>query len=357
MREPQLDTITQIALGACIAQAGFSKRLGGKSLVVGAVCGLIPDLDVLLSIGGDNFTLMTTHRGLSHSLLVLPFVAIPIAWLAMKWATRKESSEKPSRSPVNNYSVWYQLCFWTLITHPLLDLFTSYGTQIFEPVSNARFTLDAVSIIDLIYTVPLLTAVMFGIFRTGKPAKNRQLATFALIFSSLYLGIGVVNSQSARQVTIDQLSETSFEVEDVRASPTMLNILLWRVVAKDSNGNYAVGFFNSVTRQPVKFEYYHNSDNALVNKALQTEQGKIYRWFSTDMLLAQVKEREEGGNQVVLIDMRTGLVTQPVTSFFAARFNFDEGNNIERIFTGDDTAEPFNPGGEIRAAWSMIWKR
>lgn len=58
-----MDTISQAALGACIAQAGFSHKLGKKALVVGTICGLLPDFDFLLSIGSDEFTYLVTHRG------------------------------------------------------------------------------------------------------------------------------------------------------------------------------------------------------------------------------------------------------------------------------------------------------
>ncbi len=350
-----MDTVTQAALGACIAQAGFSERLGRKALVVGTVCGLLPDFDVLLSVGSDHFTYLQTHRGWSHSLLVLPIIALFIAWLAMKWATRpKAQLATPVPSHINNFGVWYLLCFLTLITHPLLDLFTTYGTQIFTPLSNARYTLDGVSIIDPIYTVPLLIAIIIGLIRK-KPIKDRKWAVTALVFSSAYLGFGLTNSLEAKKQANMQLTQHNFQAVDLRSSPTMFNTLLWRIVAKDKDGHFAVGFFSTVTKKPIEFTFYKNSENELINQALNSEQGKILRWFSTDLLRAELSESENGHKQVILTDMRFGLVTNPVSSFFIGVFEFDNNKKLLEISSTKADQDPIEPDKELKSIWSMIW--
>ena len=352
-----MDIITQAALGACIAQAGFSNKLGRKALVVGAACGILPDCDFILSAGADNFTYLATHRGWSHSLLVLPFVALPAAWLAMKWGMRrKKSSTTQLPSSVDSYWVWYHLCFWALITHPLLDLFTSWGTQIFTPLSNARFTLDGVAIIDPFYTIPIIAAIVIGLVKPNKPGRNWLWARRALIFSSLYLCLGLFNSWDARQTATEQLSAESFKPIDVMVSPTMLNNVLWRVVAKDAADRFAVGFFSSISRKPIRFQIYESDRGELVNKAISSNEGQILHWFSMDMLKAQVKEEADDDNlQVVLTDMRFGLVSKPSTSFLTGNFEFDQKHNLSRVFNSEDNIQGFEPTHELNAIWSMIW--
>ncbi|MBV71490.1 MAG: hydrolase, partial [Myxococcales bacterium] len=73
-----MDIITQAALGGAIAQGGF-KSHQRRGVAFGAFCGIVPDLDGLLSIG-DRWQGLVTHRGSSHSLLVLPLLAIPLGW-------------------------------------------------------------------------------------------------------------------------------------------------------------------------------------------------------------------------------------------------------------------------------------
>ena len=350
-----MDTLTQVALGACIAQAGFSKQLGQKAVLVGAVCGLLPDLDFLFSIGQDQFNYLATHRGWSHSVFVLPIIAIPVAWLAMKWALWKDAAVK-AKPPENQYWRWYLLCFLALMPPPLLDLFTSYGTQILTPFSNGRFTLDAVAIIDPIYTLPLLIALLIGMIKPTQKAKNTRWAASALVVSSLYLGFGLINSWEARQAGVTQLAENkSFEAMDIRASPTLFNTLLWRVVAKDINGDYAVGFFSTVTKQLIQFEFYSSVQNSLAEKATQTPEGKILHWFSTDMLRAEVEALANGNTQVVLTDMRFGLVSSPAQSFFGANFEFDDGDNFQRAYIPQERRTIFDVAGELKLIWFSIW--
>ncbi|WKD49803.1 metal-dependent hydrolase [Microbulbifer spongiae] len=354
-----MDTLTQVALGACIGQAAFSNKLGRKAIIVGAVCGLLPDMDFLFSIGSDDFAYMATHRGLSHSVLLLPLFALPIAWLAMKWATWRQgrASLNPASASVGQFWTWYHLCFWALITHPLLDLFTTYGTQILTPLSNERFTLDGVAIVDPVYTLPMVAAIIYGLVKSQQQKKYRVWAAGALVFSSLYLCLGIHNSWDARKHVIEQLSGEAFTPIDVRASPTMFNILLWRVVAKDSNGRYAVGFFSSVARNSVKLHYYESESGELVDKALSSEQGKILKWFSTDMLRAQVREAEKDGSpQVLLTDMRFGFAFDPAASFFGGLFEFDEKLNVSaaQMYSGD--VEKLEFSDEINSIWTKIWE-
>lgn len=349
-----MDTITQAALGACIAQAGFSDKLGRKAIAVGMVCGILPDFDFLFSIGGNKFTYLATHRSWSHSLLVLPLIAFPIAWLAMKWGARNTKPNSDALAPSGGrYWIWYLLSFLALITHPLLDLFTSYGTQIFTPLSNARYSLDGVSIIDPIYTIPLIIALVVGLIVPNKPKKHRKWAQFALVFSTLYLCLGLFNSWDAKRVATNQLVVESFKPVDLRVSPTIFNNLLWRVVAKDSDERYAVGFFSSITRKDIKFRFYESDRSEFVNKAIASHEGKILHWFSTDMLKAQVINEKDGSLQVVLIDMRFGLVTQPLGSFFNAVFEFDHKHNISSVHTAK--LKEVDPVHELKSIWFMIW--
>ena len=75
-----MDSITQAVLGATIAEAGFRRRLGGRAVAFGAICGALPDLDIAAGFI-DQWATLTNHRGFSHSLLVLPLVAVGMGWV------------------------------------------------------------------------------------------------------------------------------------------------------------------------------------------------------------------------------------------------------------------------------------
>ena len=354
-----MDTVTQAALGVCIAQAGFSDRLGRKALVVGGFCGVLPDLDFFLTVGSGEFAFFTIHRGWSHSLVVLPFLAFPIAWLAAKWSTRhqKFSIDEHVAPSSHRYVVWYHLCFWALITHPLLDLFMSYGTQLLAPISNARFAIDGISMIDPIYSAPIITVVIMGLHKSRRPVKHWLWATSALIFTTSYLCLGLNNSWDAKNTATAQLTASSFEPIEVRVSPTILNIVLWRVVAKDANGRYAIGSFSSIGRKPIKFQFFESVHNHLVEKALRSEEGRIFRWFSTDMLRSQVEDLVNNGARVILTDMRFGFVSHPLGSPFVAVFDFDQEHNFTRVYTTNGDFDELDFDRELDLIWAMIWGR
>lgn len=65
-----MDTVTQIALGAAVGEAVLGRQAGRKAMLWGGVCGLFPDLDILVPLG-DAVRTFTYHRGPSHSLFVL----------------------------------------------------------------------------------------------------------------------------------------------------------------------------------------------------------------------------------------------------------------------------------------------
>ena len=118
-----MDSITQAVLGASIQGALLGRWQGRKALLYGAMLGTLPDLDVVIDYG-DAVADMTYHRGFSHSLLVLSLLAVAITLLA-RWLR-----PNPAYSTRRLFlAVWL-----ALITHPLLDAFTSYCTQLLWPL-------------------------------------------------------------------------------------------------------------------------------------------------------------------------------------------------------------------------------
>ena len=142
-----MDSITQAALGAAIGGAVAPAGQRRKALLVGAALGTLPDLDVLIDYG-DAVANFTYHRGFSHSLLVLPPFAL-LLWLALRrwWAPVREA---PAR--------WLAIIGLALITHPLLDAHTAYGTQLFWPLTLPPTMWATLFIIDPLFTLPLLAA-------------------------------------------------------------------------------------------------------------------------------------------------------------------------------------------------------
>ena len=77
-------------------------------------------------------------------------------------------------------------------THGLLDACTTYGTQLLWPFSDARIAWNVISIIDPLFTVPILLLVVF--------AAARRLPRMAMIgspWSIAYPLIGMLQRDRA----------------------------------------------------------------------------------------------------------------------------------------------------------------
>ena len=119
-----MDSVTQLALGASVAAVCVPAKDRRRALVVGAALGTLPDLDVIIDYGNAvaNFTL---HRGFSHSLVILIPFAVSLWLILRRYYTPVREAPKP----------WFWAVMLALITHPLLDAHTAYGTQLFWPLA------------------------------------------------------------------------------------------------------------------------------------------------------------------------------------------------------------------------------
>src|SRR5690606_33298974 len=223
-----MDSLTQIALGAAVAGAIAPARHRRAAMLAGAALGTLPDLDSLplLLLTDDPVVRMTVHRSFSHSLFVLPLVGWLLWWLFRRYGGGRVA-EAPRR--------WFWAIQLALVTHPLLDAFTVYGTQLWWPLTPPPAMWSSVFIIDPLYSIWLLLGCGVAWFARARPLASRALLA-GLALSSAYLGWsllakGVVDRQAERSLAAMGLGDARrFSV------PMPFNTLLWRVVAMTPGG-------------------------------------------------------------------------------------------------------------------------
>jgi len=168
-----MDSLSQIALGAAVGTA----EVGPRAALWGAVCGTLPDLDVLIPYG-DPVRDFTFHRAESHSLFWLSVASPPLALLIARI----------SRAAGASWREWLALVWLALVTHPLLDAFTVYGTQILLPFSDYPVGLGSIFIIDPLYTLPLIAGVLVAMrLRRRDPDRAQRWNAAGLAASTTYL--------------------------------------------------------------------------------------------------------------------------------------------------------------------------
>src|SRR5690554_5097669 len=250
-----MDSITQAALGATLAGAVAGKTLGRSALLTGALLGTLPDLDVVIDYGTAvaNFT---QHRGFSHSLFVLVPVGIMLALALHRW--------KPQLS----LRRWLAFTLLILVTHPLLDTLTTYGTQLFWPIGPPLAT-NSIFIIDPLYTLPLLVAVIIALAR---PAAVR-VQTAALALSSLYL-VWAAGAQALVDLHVGrELARQGLEDAPRMIQPMPFTTLLWRVTVLADNERLEMVTGPLETRRPLMVERFPRNA-ALVDRLESLPEGR-----------------------------------------------------------------------------------
>jgi inner membrane protein len=303
-----VDPLTQGLLGASFGQALCGRALGRHALVAGALVGMAPDLDVVANVSGPLGEWLW-HRGVTHSLWFGPVTGPLVGYGLWRW--------KGGSLPA-----WVTLALAALFTHPLLDLFTSYGTQLFAPFSNRRFALDAVAIIDPAYSLVLAGGILIGL-RAGLATRAaRRAAWAALVVTSLYLALGLVVNERVESLARRQLGARGIAVSRVAAYPTLLQLPYRRVVAR-SGDDVRVGWLSLLRPREVEWESFTQARHPLVDAARATREVEVLEWFAMGEATPRVERAGDGTSLVEFDDLRYGFPGAPRDGLWGVRVRLD----------------------------------
>ena len=263
-----MDSLTQAALGAAVGTAVLGRRAGPRAALWGAVCGTLPDLDVLLQ-HGDPVRDFTFHRAETHALFWLTLVSPLLGWLLARLNRDRAAWRR-----------WTLLAWLALVTHALLDAFTVYGTQLLLPFSDYPVGLGSVFIIDPLYTVPLLAGVIAALaWRARRPDAAARANAAGLVASTAYLAWSVAAQAHVEGEVQRTLAATPAETGRVLVTPTPFNTLLWRVVVM-GDGGYHEGFRSLLDDGETVRLAWHESRNDLLEPLRREWSVRRLAWFS-----------------------------------------------------------------------------
>ncbi len=232
--------------------------------------GTIPDLDVLSSPFVLEWQQLGIHRGFSHSIF-FPFLIAPlIGWLLYRFHGPQAGASRKG---------WSWLAFWGIFTHPFLDAFTVYGTQLLNPISDYPFSFNSIFIIDPMYTVPLFIGVFLAMRLSRDNPRRARWNWIGIGISSAYIlfTLGVKTYVNGKFEAA--FAEKGYQVEHYMTAPTALNSFLWMTVAAEGDG-YWVGIYSIFDGdKPIELQrterQSHLLDDLESNGALQR-----LAWFS-----------------------------------------------------------------------------
>lgn len=283
-----MDSLTQAVLGASVAGAIAPAGHRRKALLLGAALGTLPDLDVLIRYDDavENFTY---HRGFSHSLIVLVPTAL-LLWAALYrfWAPVRGAPQR-----------WLVAVFLALVTHPLLDAHTAYGTQLLWPLDSPPVMWSTMFIIDPLFTLPLIVGVAFAAIRPLAPATRRALP-LTLALSVAYLGWTWTAKSAVERAADRELARLGYRDAPVFTTPAPFTSLLWRIVIMTDDG-YLEGYDSLlVSGRPIDLEAYPSNVAALAEAQDVWAVGRLV-WFAHGFVKADVID-----DRLILSDLRMG---------------------------------------------------
>jgi len=280
-----MDSLTQIILGAACGEIALGKKIGNKALLFGAIGGTIPDLDVFIGkfLYNNEIQAMAFHRGFMHSLLFATLSAFLFGWFTYTFyntGIRRETTTQKD---------WIWLFFLSIFTHPLLDCFTPYGTQLFAPFSDYRVAFNNISVVDPLYTLPFLICMIVVLFFKRTNVKRLKWTKIGIYISSCYLLFTIGNKFYIDTIFKKSFKKAGISVERFSAQPSILNNILWYAVA-ETKYKYHLTFYSLLDKSNTANKIITiDKNHELID--MNDDNLKILAWFSNDYYRISKKEK------------------------------------------------------------------
>ena len=328
-----MDSVTQIVLGAAVGEAVLGKKIGNKAMLLGAIAGTIPDLDVIANYFTDTVSALEIHRGFTHSIVFAIVFGLFFGWLLSLWDKRASLKE------------WWWFWFLCFVTHPLLDVHTTWGTQLFWPF-DLRLAYKNIFVIDPLYTLPFLVFLLLAMFQKRGSIKRRKFNNLGLIVSSVYMLLTLVFKGITYQKFVNALAEQKIDYIAIETKPSPLNTILWTANVETEDA-FLIGDYSFFDSKPIQFSSHPKNHDALGDFA---EEDKVKRLVKITNGWYTVKERPDG---IYLNDLRFGVMSvDPNSEKFAFSFLIEKtGNEVTVTEEEKNTREA---GKLLSALWERI---
>lgn len=319
-----MDPVSQGVLGGAASLSIAQTKHLPIALLCGILSGMAPDLDALIRSDTDPLLYLEFHRQFTHSLIFMPIGALICAGFCYATFARRLM-----------FFPTYLYCLIGYATHGPLDACTSYGTQLLWPFSSTRVAWDSISIIDPLFTIPIIVLVGFGAIRSS--ALYGKLAMFWVF---IYLSFGILQRERVETFAENLASSRNHIAARLTVKPSFGNLLVWKTIY-EADGKY----FVDAVRAAKNFTLFEGQSVPKLNfnrdlpwldpQSQQAKDLERFRWFSNDFLALAANRSN------FVIDMRYSMVPNEVDGLWGIQlsphFNADE--HVEFLWDRDVTEE------------------
>ena len=309
-----MDPISQGTVGAAFAQSSDNKNNIIKIGIIGFMAGLLPDLDVLIRSSTDPMLSLEYHRQFTHSLFFIPFGSLIFALVIFPFFKRSLSLKNI-----------YVASFLGYATHGLLDACTSYGTLLFWPFSNERVTWNSISVVDPLFTIPVLVLVVIAMI-----TRKRLLSFFAIGWVTFYLLLGFVQYERAFLVATELAHFRGHKPERLTLKPSFGNIILWKSIYQHKERLYVdairtAQYTTWCSGESIRmFDYQYHLPN-LKKDSQQRKDIERFRWFSQDYLGFDDEKN-------LVTDIRYSMIPNQIAPMWGLAIDVKRGINEHAIW-------------------------
>ena len=329
-----MDPLTHGILGATAALLRTKKPKSIKpAIVCGLMAGMFPDLDIVIRSMEDPLLSLKYHRHFTHAIAFVPLGALIVALFAWFALFSKEK-----------FKDIYAFCFVAMLCHGLLDAMTSYGTHLLLPFDDQRIAWNVVSIIDPLFTVPILAFLIAAALK-----KNRLIALAGICWAVAYLSFGYVQQQKA----ITQLEETAKErghsIAKMTTKPSLANLFVWRGQYIHRGNIYVDAYHISPWAGTVVYEGdsypLFEPSKKFIKKIglLQADDLEYFTFFSNGW----VAEYPKGSS--IISDMRYSNLPNGLAPLWGITFH-EQAKNLHASRVSSRTRKE----GDVQELWHMI---
>lgn len=326
-----MDPISQGALGAVAAESVAARSKLRAWALLGCLAGMAPDLDVFIASAEDPLLFLEYHRQFTHALVFIPVGAF-VAALVLHWTVRR------TLRPIESYLA----CLVGYATHGFLDACTSYGTQLLWPFTDERFAWNNVSVVDPLFTAPLIAFVV-----AAAVTRRRVLAILGLAWAACYLLLGVVQTHRVEAAAVALAADRGHQPNRVTVKAGFANLLVWKIIY-EHGGRYHV----DAVRAGMEVAVCPGASVAALDIARdlpwldqhsqQARDVERFRWFSDDYLALDPKR----ANRV--IDVRYSVVPNQIDPLWGVALSPDVAPDVHVAFFANETIGPGQRGDYLR---------
>ena len=248
-----MDSLTHIALGACMGEAFAGKTLGKKAMLWGALAQSIPDIDFVASFWMDTSSNLLAHRGFTHSFLFCIIITPLFALAAVYW-------HRPHNISLKQWMLFFGA---VIFGHIFLDAFNNYGVGWLEPFSHTRFSFNMIYVADPLFSIWTGLACLAFIYFRKNTIYRKKIWRLGLGFTGIYVLICIVIKIKIDADVKQSLQQQNINYTHYLTTPAPFQNSLWYVVAGNDSGFY-IGYKSIFdTKKTIDFTYFARNNNLL----------------------------------------------------------------------------------------------